>query len=241
RDLVSGAIDGSLLITQDSGAARTLPSSTAGIDAAALLPDGRVISADARGRLLLYDARGVIRTELALPMRVMSLRIEGAHTVAVPSYLSPGAPPVLLDLEHGRIVALLEGHASQVFSARWVAGHQILTAGDDGIARLWDGATGQLRQTYRGGSRLLADATLTSDGMVMAGGNDGVLHFWDLASGRLLWALPAHTSLIIGIHVEGDDIVTRGFAGELSRWRLPKPEQVIAACGDRDQCVILPR
>ncbi|HEU4728255.1 MAG TPA: protein kinase [Kofleriaceae bacterium] len=241
RDLVSGAIDGSLLVTQDSGRSRTLPSAAAGIDAAAVLSDGRVISADAHGRLRIYDSRGTIRAELALPMRVMSLRIEGAHLVTVPSYFSLGAPPVLIDLEHDRIVAPLEGHTGRVFSARWVAGHQILTAGGDGTARLWDGATGQLRQLYRGGSRLLTDASLTSDGMVMAGGIDGALHFWDPASGRRLWALPVQTSQIIGIHVEGDDIVTRGFAGELSRWKLPKPGDVIEACGGQYRRAIVPR
>jgi WD40 repeat protein len=72
---------------------------------------------------------------------------------------------------------------------------------------------------YRGSPRLLADATLSPDGLlIMAGGGDGVLRFWDPTSGRLLWALQAHKSHLIGIHVEGGDIVTRGFAGELSRW-----------------------
>jgi WD40 repeat protein len=78
-----------------------------------------------------------------------------------------------------------------VLSARWVAGSQILTAGSEGTARLWDGSTGQLRQIYQGGSRFLADATLAPDGLVMAGGADGLLRFWDAASGRLLWALQA--------------------------------------------------
>jgi len=126
-----------------------------------------------------------------------------------------------------------------VVSARWVAGHQILTAGGDGTARLWDGATGQLRQIYEGGSQLLADATLSPDGLVMAGGADGLLRFWDATSGRLLWALQAHTLQLIGVHVEGRDIVTRGFGGELSRWTLPGSEQVIEACGDHERCAIM--
>jgi hypothetical protein len=73
----------------------------------------------------------------------------------------------------------------------------------------------------------------------MAGGADGRLRFWDQASGRQLWALQAHTSPITGVHIEGTDIVTRGIAGELSRWGLPPPEQVIGACGDRDRCAIV--
>jgi WD40 repeat protein len=172
-------------------------------------------------------------------MRVMSLRIEGTRLVTVPLYIDNAAPALLLDVERYRVVAQLEGHIGRVVSARWVAGHQILTAGGDGTARLWDGSTGQLRQTYQGGSRFLADATLAPDGLVMAGGADGLLRFWDAASGRLLWALQAHKSQLIGVHVEGRDIVTRGFGGELSRWTLPRSEQVIEACGDHERCAIV--
>jgi WD40 repeat protein len=138
-----------------------------------------------------------------------------------------------------------------VFAARFVGdGHEILTAGSDGAARLWDGVTGQLRQTYRGNSRFLADATLTPDGsMVVAGDADGLLRFWDTSSGRPLWKLPVHRSHVIGIHVEGADIVTRGFAGEISRWTLPTPATVIAACNlvsdvaaaDGELCTVVSR
>jgi hypothetical protein len=72
----------------------------------------------------------------------------------------------------------------------------------------------------------------------MAGGA-GRLWFWDRDSGRLLWGLHAHTSQIVGVHVEGGDIVTRGFTGELARWTLPSPEQVIRACGDHERCAIV--
>jgi hypothetical protein len=74
--------------------------------------------------------------------------------------------------------------------------------------------------------------------MVIAGGADGVLRFWDAPSGRLLWALAADKSWLVGVHVEGDDIIARGFNGELSRWTLPKPLQVIGACSDHDRCSI---
>jgi WD40 repeat protein len=107
-------------------------------------------------------------------------------------------------------------------------GQEILTAGGDGTARLWDGATGQLRQTFRGGSRFLADATLAPDGsMVVAGDADGLLRFWDTSNGRPLWTLQAHKSHLVGVHFEGNDIVTRGFTGEVSRWTLPKPRVVL--------------
>jgi hypothetical protein len=46
---------------------------------------------------------------------------------------------------------------------------------------------------------------------------------------------------VIGVHVEGEDIVTRGFTGEISRWRLPASDQVIEACGQHIHCAIVPR
>jgi WD40 repeat protein/uncharacterized membrane-anchored protein YhcB (DUF1043 family) len=241
-DVMSGAIDGSLLATRDDGTQLSLPSSPGGIDAVEFLPDGRLVSSDAQRRLRVYAPGGAVLADLEIPMRVMSLRVDGARLVTVPIvpiYAGGAASPTLVDLERYRIIAQLEGHVGRVFSARWVTGGKILTAAADGTIRLWDGSTGRLRQTYQGSSRLLSDATLASDGLVMAGGSDGRLWFWDQASGRPLWAPHAHTSQIIGIHVEGGDIVTRGIAGELSRWTLPSPAQVIGACSDHERCGIV--
>ncbi|HEX4417285.1 MAG TPA: protein kinase [Kofleriaceae bacterium] len=240
RNVVSGAVDGSLLVTRDDGSRLALPAAPGGVDAAGFLSNGRVVAADAQRRLRVYDPAGAVLADLEIPARVMSLRVDGNRLVALPIYTGSATPPLLVDLEHYRVVTQLEGHVGRVFSARWVTGGQILTAGADGTARLWDGTTGKLRHIYRGGSRILADATLTSDGLVMAGGA-GRLWFWDQGRESLLWALPAHTSQIVAVHVEGGDIVTRGFTGELARWTLPNPGRVIEACSDHKRCAMLLR
>ena len=241
RDIVSGAVDGSLLITRDDGVQVVLPSPSSGIDAVELLSDGRVVVADAQRRIRIHDRGGTVLAELEIPMRVMSLRIDGTRLVTIPIYFDTPAPPLLLDLDRYRIVAKLEGHVGRVVSARWVTGHQILTAGGDGTVRLWEGSTGRMRQMYQGGSRLLTDATVARDGLVIAGGADGLLRFWDVNSGLMLWTLQAHKSRVIGVHVEGHDIVTRGFGGELARWTLPTSEETMEACRRQDQqrCAIM--
>jgi WD40 repeat protein/serine/threonine protein kinase len=233
HDLVSGATDGSLLVTRDGRQPIALPVFPGGIDATGFLPDGRVMAVDARSRLRVYDPdRGAVLADLAVPTRVRLLRPspDGLFLITVPSFIGKAVPPVLWDLERYRLVAPLEGHVGFVYSARFVSGgHAIVTAGADGTARLWDGPTGRLRQTYRGSSRFLADATLTADGaMIVAGDGDGLLRFWDVA-GPPLWKLQAHKSQTVGIHLEGDDIVTLGFAGDVSRWTLPRSEAVIEA------------
>jgi hypothetical protein len=63
--------------------------------------------------------------------------------------------------------------------------------------------------------------------MVVGAGGDGLVRFWDAANERALWTMRAHEPHVVGVHYEGDDLVTRGFAGDISRWRLPKPAEVI--------------
>jgi WD40 repeat protein len=241
RDVVSGATDGSLLVTREDGTQIVLPAAPAGVDAVDFLPDNRVVSTDAQRRLRAFAPGGAILTDLEIPTRARSLRVDGGRLVTVPIHTGGTASPVLVDLESHRVIGQLEGHVGRVFSARWVTGHQILTAGADGTARLWDGAMGHPRHVYRAGSRIFADATLASDDLVVAGSADGRLWFWDEDSERLLWALPAHTSQIVGVHVEGNDLVTRGFTGDLARWTLPSSARVIEACSDHERCVILAR
>ncbi len=236
--MVSGALDGSVRVVREDGTDLALQAS-GGVEAVAVLPDGRVIVADAERRLRVYAADGTVVASLELPARVMSLRREGAHLVALPNCVATTAPPFLIDLERYRVDAKLEGHVGCVLSARWSSGQRVLTAGADGTARLWDGSTGRLLQTFKGSPRFLGDAVLMS-GMAIAGDANGVLRFWDAASGAKLWTLPAHKSAVIGVHLEGADIVTRGSTGEISRWRLPQSGAVIDACARARPCAIVP-
>jgi eukaryotic-like serine/threonine-protein kinase len=239
RVLVSGDTGGGLLVTREGYEPVALPSSSRGIDAAGFLADGRVMAVDASRRLRVYaPGTWAVLADLELPTRVVSLRpsLDGLRLITlpsthVPSYVGKAASPILWDLRRYRAIASLTGHRGQVFSARFVAGdHEIVTAGGDGTAGLWDGWTGHRLQTYRGSLRFLADAMLTPDGaMVIGGGGDGVVRFWDTASGRPLWGIVAYRSPVMGIHWEGDSLLTRGLHGEISRWVFPAPEQVIEA------------
>jgi WD40 repeat protein len=203
-----------------------LPAFPGGIDVVGFTPDGRVLAAGSRRRLRVYDPdRNTVLAERDSPIPIRAFRpsADGHRLIAIPTTQTP-LPPVLWDLENYRVIAQLEGHIGQVFSVRFVRGdRELLSAGTDGVARLWDGVTGRLRQTYFGSSVFLLDAVLDPDGsMVVTAGSDGVLRFWDASSGRMIWTLRAHNSAISGIHFEGTDIVTRGFTGEMARWKLSK-------------------
>jgi WD40 repeat protein len=75
--------------------------------------------------------------------------------------------------------------------------------------------------------------------MVVAGDADGLLRFWDADTGNSLWTLAAHKSAVSGVRLDGADIVTRSFTGEISRWRLPAASAVIDACSRHTPCAIV--
>jgi WD40 repeat protein len=187
--------------------------------------------ADAGRRLRVYALDGELLGELQTRERVAMLRMspDGRRLLTVSMFTDKVVAPELWDVEHYRPVAQLASRGQgQVYSARFITRDQVITACGDGAARLWVAETGELHRTYRGGSRFLVDATLSADGtMLIGGGGDGQLRFWEAASGLPLWTMPAHRSHLIGVHVEGADIVTRGFSGDIARWSLPKPAQVI--------------
>jgi WD40 repeat protein/serine/threonine protein kinase len=246
HDLVSGAVDGAVLVTHDEGEPIVIGTSPSGIDVVGLLANGRVVAVDAARQMRFYEAApdgNHLLAEVEVPTRVGLLRVSqnGLRMITVPSYTGNTAAAVLWDLEHYRVIAKLEGNVGQVLSARFAASDRtIITAGNDGAVRLWDGATGKPAQIYRARARFFGDATLVPDGsMIVAGDSEGRLEFWDTVTGRLLWTLRAHKSHVVGVHFEGGDIVTRGFGGDVSRWTLPRPELVIEACSARAACAIV--
>jgi WD40 repeat protein len=247
-DVVSGSVDGEILVASDGREPIMMGASPSGIDAVALLANRRVVAVDAARQMRFYEAapEGTrLVAEVEVPTRVGLLRLSrnGLRLITVPSYTGNTAAAVLWDLERHRAIATLDGNVGQVLSARFVAlDRTIITTGNDGAVRLWDGTTGKPGRIFRSRARFFADASPTPDGsMIVAGDSEGQLAFWDTATGRLLWTLQAHKSHVVGVHFEGGDMVTRGFGGDLARWTLPRPELVIEACSARAACVIVSR
>jgi WD40 repeat protein len=95
HDLVSGATDGSLLVTRDDLAPIALPAPKGGVDAATILPNGHVAAADAHGRLRFYDPdRATLLIDLETPTRVRMLRVspDGSRLITIPSLTGQGGP-----------------------------------------------------------------------------------------------------------------------------------------------------
>ena len=200
-------------------------SSTAAVEVVGIVADGRVVAADEGGRLRVYDSNThdlVANLDVGGRMRAFRASADGRRLITI-RHNQWGGPAELWDLENNRRVAALGDSKTVVFSARFEHGDQeIMTASNDGVARRWNGMTGQLIQSYVGTQVFVTDAATSLDGTLVAtAAGDGLVRFWSASSGKQLWSLKAHADIVSSLHFEGAELVTRGFAGDIARWSLP--------------------
>jgi WD40 repeat protein len=81
-----------------------------------------------------------------------------------------------------------------------------LAAGcSDGLIRLWDIASGELRQTFSGHVGVVNRVAFTPDGRTLASlGEDKVLNLWHLATGQRLFSLGTHEHELHGLAFSRD-------------------------------------
>jgi WD40 repeat protein/ABC-type transport system substrate-binding protein len=74
----------------------------------------------------------------------------------------------------------------------------VVTAGGDGVARIWDVATGQLRSELKGHTASLNDASFSPDGRyAVTASDDATAKLWEVASGREVVTMQGHTQTVI--------------------------------------------
>ena len=117
------------------------------------------------------------------------------------------------DIETRSLVRTLEGHQASLRAVRFlVGGARILSASDDGTARLWDTATGAELKRYRtsdGTPQELCCCDGSADGRYIAGGTHGLEGY-----GAVLWS--AETAQILQRVKHKNAVRLVRFAGD--RW-----------------------
>ena len=123
----------------------------------------------------------------------------------------------IYDAFTGAEVALFRGHTGSVLSVAYSRdGRTLATTSSDNTVRLWDAATGTLKNTLTGGVYSVA---YSPDGSTLATGGYRDARLWDATTGTLKNTLE-HTNSATKVifSPDGSTLATRGFNGTVRLW-----------------------
>jgi WD40 repeat protein len=127
---------------------------------------------------------------------------------------------VIVSLRDGRRV-ILRGHTEIVWDIDFSPdGAHVVTASEDGTARLWNAANGHLERTLEGHGEGVTTARYSPNGkFVVTAGKDGTARVWPVAGGssRILRGHAGPVSSA-AFNARGDRVVTAGADGSVRVW-----------------------
>jgi F-box and WD-40 domain protein 1/11 len=106
------------------------------------------------------------------------------------------------DRHTGSLLRTLTGHVGPV-NAVQLRGDLIVSAGGDGVAKMWNVISGQCVKQFLSKDRGLACVEFSDDGRtILTGGNDRIIYQFDANTGELVNELHGHTGLIRSLHLD---------------------------------------
>ena len=103
--------------------------------------------------------------------------------------------PCFWDINSGRSLRTLEGHAAAVSSvAVSPDGITLASGAQDDTVRIWDITSGHSISVFVGHAAAVSSVAFSSDGLTLVSANDTIVHIWNVASGRSDRAFEGHKS-----------------------------------------------
>lgn len=127
----------------------------------------------------------------------------------------------------------LDAETTAAFNA---SGRRVITGGPDGIARIWDGRSGQALVTLKGHrGRVGAVAWSPNSELVLTGSADGTARLWRSHIDRFPRPIEGHRSAItsIAFSPDGKRLLTSSADGTACTWDVATAEQLLTLEGPR--------
>ena len=137
-----------------------------------------------------------------------------------------------------RVMLTLAGHSSYLHSASFSPdGTRIVTASTDGMAKVWDAATGEELLTLAGHGDEVSSASFSPDGTrIVTASYDGTAKVWYAGTGEELLTLAGHGDKVsrASFSPDGTRIVTASSDGTAKVWDAATGEELLALAGHSD-------
>jgi eukaryotic-like serine/threonine-protein kinase len=170
----------------------------------ALRPDGHavVFGPDQRPTLqpLNVNTRAVGGGSIP-PNTCITISGDGRRTAIA----RPALPIIIVDLETQNEVATVIDPRPVTAMALSPDGSRLVSAGFDGVLKIWNVALGTLEKSFRGFLDPIWSVTFSSDGQLLAGGgNNRHLKIWNTTDWSLMQTREGHTSTVHSIAFSPD-------------------------------------
>ena len=113
-------------------------------------------------------------------------------------------------------------------------GARIVTTSEDGVAQVWETASGHKLATFRGYGAPIYSVAFSPDGRWVAnGGQAQTATVWEAATGRLLLTLKGHSDAVwcVAFSPDGRRLVTGGEDGTAKVWDLASGQATLTLTG----------
>jgi WD40 repeat protein/serine/threonine protein kinase len=190
--------------------------------AAAMSPSGLTALSDLHGNIALFSRDGVEQRRVAAHAEVWHLALAPDDSVLVAA-TDANQPAVLVWDRAGRLVATMTGHRSRVTTLDISPDSQrLLTASEDGSAKLWRLDDGRLVTSFDGHLGPLVSARFDPRGRYVATGSaDGTAKLW-LLDGTAVTTYHGHTDALrsIAFSADGDELATASVDATARVWSV---------------------
>jgi WD40 repeat protein len=193
-------------------------------------PDGRLVASAAYDGLHLWSVRskrpvGELSQRAGRRFVAAAFSSDGRRIAA-----AAGSTAAVWSVPAGRLLAVLPHPVEEkVWDVAFrPGGKQVVTAGTEGVARVWQVPSGKLDYQLSGHTDTLQSAAFSSDGrFLVTTGDDATARVWDVETRRTVTELLGHTGPVLTASFRPDDqlIVTGGDDGDVRLW--PPPNQPI--------------